>query len=82
MVRVGGGWDTLEHFLDKHDPCRCGNKGNTRSFIKKNSVSKSSKKIKERVKRGSRTNVTHSRVSKRSRIRSHRKYCRTEIKGI
>lgn len=23
MVRVGGGWDTLEHFLDKHDPCRC-----------------------------------------------------------
>lgn len=23
MVRVGGGWDTLEHFLEKHDPCRC-----------------------------------------------------------
>ncbi|XP_021574363.1 GAS2-like protein 1, partial [Carlito syrichta] len=23
MVRVGGGWDTLEHYLDKHDPCRC-----------------------------------------------------------
>ncbi|XP_028968722.1 GAS2-like protein pickled eggs [Galendromus occidentalis] len=23
MVRVGGGWDTLAHFLDKHDPCRC-----------------------------------------------------------
>uniref|UniRef100_A0A6A7G5X4 GAS2-like protein 2 isoform X1 n=2 Tax=Hirondellea gigas TaxID=1518452 RepID=A0A6A7G5X4_9CRUS len=23
MVRVGGGWDTLEHFLNKHDPCRC-----------------------------------------------------------
>lgn len=23
MVRVGGGWDTLQHFLDKHDPCRC-----------------------------------------------------------
>uniref|UniRef100_A0A8C6WUY4 Growth arrest specific 2 like 1 n=1 Tax=Neogobius melanostomus TaxID=47308 RepID=A0A8C6WUY4_9GOBI len=22
MVRVGGGWDTLEHYLDKHDPCR------------------------------------------------------------
>ncbi|EOA93391.1 GAS2-like protein 1, partial [Anas platyrhynchos] len=20
MVRVGGGWDTLEHYLDKHDP--------------------------------------------------------------
>ena len=28
MVRVGGGWDTLSHYLDKHDPCRCrtGNK--------------------------------------------------------
>ncbi|KAL7648732.1 UNVERIFIED_CONTAM: hypothetical protein RMT77_000639 [Armadillidium vulgare] len=23
MVRVGGGWDTLHHYLDKHDPCRC-----------------------------------------------------------
>ncbi|CAH1801889.1 unnamed protein product [Owenia fusiformis] len=23
MVRVGGGWDTLENYLDKHDPCRC-----------------------------------------------------------
>ncbi|XP_072273013.1 GAS2-like protein 2 [Pyxicephalus adspersus] len=23
MVRVGGGWDTLEHYLDKHDPWRC-----------------------------------------------------------
>ncbi|XP_071179887.1 serine-rich adhesin for platelets-like isoform X1 [Mytilus edulis] len=23
MIRVGGGWDTLEHYLDKHDPCRC-----------------------------------------------------------
>uniref|UniRef100_H3BDQ1 Growth arrest specific 2 like 2 n=1 Tax=Latimeria chalumnae TaxID=7897 RepID=H3BDQ1_LATCH len=23
MVRVGGGWDTLEHYLDKHDPCCC-----------------------------------------------------------
>ena len=22
MVRVGGGWDTLEHFLLEHDPCR------------------------------------------------------------
>ncbi|XP_046394147.1 growth arrest-specific protein 2-like isoform X2 [Ischnura elegans] len=21
MVRVGGGWDTLEHFLVRHDPC-------------------------------------------------------------
>ncbi|XP_006832397.1 PREDICTED: GAS2-like protein 2 [Chrysochloris asiatica] len=23
MVRIGGGWDTLSHYLDKHDPCRC-----------------------------------------------------------
>lgn len=22
MVRVGGGWDTLEHFLARHDPCQ------------------------------------------------------------
>ena len=22
MVRVGGGWDTLEHYLLRHDPCR------------------------------------------------------------
>lgn len=22
MVRVGGGWDILDHFLLKHDPCR------------------------------------------------------------
>lgn len=22
MVRVGGGWDTLDHFLLRHDPCQ------------------------------------------------------------
>jgi hypothetical protein len=22
MVRVGGGWDTLDHYLIKHDACR------------------------------------------------------------
>ncbi|XP_078000331.1 growth arrest-specific protein 2-like [Glandiceps talaboti] len=22
MVRVGGGWDTLNHYLSRHDPCR------------------------------------------------------------
>ena len=22
MVRVGGGWDTLENYLTTHDPCR------------------------------------------------------------
>lgn len=24
MVRVGGGWDTLENYISKHDPCRAG----------------------------------------------------------
>lgn len=24
MVRVGGGWDTLEHFLSRHDPNKVG----------------------------------------------------------
>ena len=27
MVRTGGGWDTLESFLGRHDPCRCNSKG-------------------------------------------------------
>ena len=22
MVRVGGGWDTLDHYLATHDPCK------------------------------------------------------------
>ena len=22
MVRIGGGWDTLDHYIVKHDPCR------------------------------------------------------------
>lgn len=22
MVRIGGGWDTFEHYITKHDPCR------------------------------------------------------------
>lgn len=33
MVRVGGGWDTLEHYLNKHDPCRCGAKGGRRVSV-------------------------------------------------
>ena len=24
LVRVGGGWDSIEHFILKHDPCRQG----------------------------------------------------------
>lgn len=32
MVRVGGGWDTLEHYLDKHDPCRCAAFGEVISY--------------------------------------------------
>ncbi|XP_058904613.1 GAS2-like protein 2 [Kogia breviceps] len=35
MVRVGGGWDTLGHYLDKHDPCRCTSLSHkTDSFLK------------------------------------------------
>lgn len=26
MVRVGGGWDTLERYFDKHDPCKMSDK--------------------------------------------------------
>jgi len=26
MVRVGGGWDTLERYFDKHDPCKVSGK--------------------------------------------------------
>lgn len=22
MVRIGGGWDTFDHYITKHDPCR------------------------------------------------------------
>lgn len=28
MVRVGGGWDTFEHYITKHDPCRTKVAGN------------------------------------------------------
>ena len=38
MVRVGGGWDTLSHYLDKHDPCRC--KAQHRSLVSARIVSK------------------------------------------
>jgi len=27
MVRVGGGWDTLENYLHSHDSCRITNLG-------------------------------------------------------
>ncbi|XP_014213861.1 growth arrest-specific protein 2 isoform X2 [Copidosoma floridanum] len=37
MVRVGGGWDTLEHFLTRHDPCqKC--KGTTCKGIPKQRI--------------------------------------------
>jgi len=32
MVRTGGGWDTLESYLDRHDPCRCNSKRKHLSF--------------------------------------------------
>ena len=34
MVRVGGGWDTLQNYLDKHDPCRC-RRGDFLTILKK-----------------------------------------------
>ncbi|XP_053696758.1 GAS2-like protein pickled eggs [Sabethes cyaneus] len=39
MVRVGGGWDTLSHYLDKHDPCRC--KAQHRSSVAARLITKS-----------------------------------------
>lgn len=30
MVRVGGGWDTLERYFDKHDPCKVTGKATSR----------------------------------------------------
>ncbi len=27
MVRIGGGWDTLQNYLNRHDPCRCDSTG-------------------------------------------------------
>jgi len=33
MVRIGGGWDTLESYLDRHDPCRCNSKRRHLSVI-------------------------------------------------
>jgi len=33
MVRIGGGWDTLESYLDRHDPCRCNSKRTHLSVI-------------------------------------------------
>ena len=38
MVRVGGGWDTLQNYLDKHDPCRC-RRGNNPQIQSSDSVS-------------------------------------------
>ena len=32
MVRVGGGWQVLEAFLEKNDPCR-GNHGNDHRVV-------------------------------------------------
>lgn len=40
MVRVGGGWDTLENYLDKHDPCRCHFKGHRGSSNNQSAVVK------------------------------------------
>ena len=33
VVRVGGGWETMESFLNQHDPCRVTGKGNVESIL-------------------------------------------------
>ena len=33
VVRVGGGWETMESFLNQHDPCRVTGKGNIESIL-------------------------------------------------
>ncbi|XP_065349200.1 GAS2-like protein pickled eggs isoform X2 [Cloeon dipterum] len=43
MVRVGGGWDTLSHYLDKHDPCRC--KAGHRTLVASRLVTKSGNNV-------------------------------------
>ena len=63
MVRVGGGWDTLQNYLDKHDPCRC-RKGHRSTIGAHMSV------------RGSKSpmaiGVTYDRYGERQRKRSNR----------
>ncbi|XP_059486963.1 GAS2-like protein pickled eggs [Neocloeon triangulifer] len=43
MVRVGGGWDTLSHYLDKHDPCRC--RAGHRTLLSSRLVTKSGNNV-------------------------------------
>jgi len=33
VVRVGGGWETIDSFLNQHDPCRVSSKGNIESIL-------------------------------------------------
>ncbi|XP_054261381.1 growth arrest-specific protein 2-like isoform X2 [Macrosteles quadrilineatus] len=43
MVRVGGGWDTLEHFLQRHDPCQ---RGKSIHIVKKKNSLKRQRSVK------------------------------------
>ena len=36
MVRVGGGWDTLERYFDKHDPCKMSGEVECQEILWKN----------------------------------------------
>ena len=49
MVRVGGGWDTLEHFLTRHDPCQI--KVVTRSSITRSPADSSGPSINNSAKK-------------------------------
>ncbi|CAM1320774.1 GAS2L1 (predicted) [Pycnogonum litorale] len=53
MVRVGGGWDTLAHYLDKHDPCRCRSGHRVSTSAKLNVIQN---------KTGSQMHVTYNRA--------------------
>ncbi|KAI5732484.1 hypothetical protein M8J76_000870 [Diaphorina citri] len=56
MVRVGGGWDTLEHFLARHDPCQSQHRQSSVTRSPQSSVSRTSSPL-------SRTSSPLSRTS-------------------
>ncbi|XP_037665576.1 GAS2-like protein 2 [Choloepus didactylus] len=58
MVRVGGGWDTLGHYLDKHDPCRCTSLSHKPSSFQKPPVRPAQHEV--RVQDGPRMTISRS----------------------
>ncbi|WKX89695.1 hypothetical protein Q1695_008943 [Nippostrongylus brasiliensis] len=68
MVRVGGGWEALEEFLSKHDPCRAKGRLNIDMFYKDVTPSTAIDTMraftKGRYRSGGNTNVTLGPVMK------------------